>query len=122
MFSEDELEQKALAYYKNSQCFELNEFLEDIKRIKIIKKFFTIYSEGNDVNHRLILNHMVILYNVFDSFATELMLKKIPLIHWNLLFTFMDTLNRTPEFIQEFSIYTAEFTRDEKLEKELKQL
>jgi hypothetical protein len=54
-------------HYDNPQCHSTEEFLEDLKRIKYIKKLITRYVESGDLKERLILNHIIILYNVFGA-------------------------------------------------------
>ena len=54
-------------HYDNPQCHSTEEFLEDLKRIKYIKKLVTRYVESGDLKERLILNHIIILYNVFGA-------------------------------------------------------
>jgi hypothetical protein len=53
--------------YQNPQCHSLDEFKEDVYRIKYIKKLLTRYLESGDLKERLILNHFLILNNVFDT-------------------------------------------------------
>jgi hypothetical protein len=57
----------AARYYDNPQCLSTEEFLEDLKRIKYIKKLMTRYIENGDLKERLILNHITILYNLFGA-------------------------------------------------------
>jgi hypothetical protein len=57
----------AAKYYENSQCVTTEEFLEDLTRIKYIKKLITRYVENNDLKEKLILNHLIVLNNVFPS-------------------------------------------------------
>jgi hypothetical protein len=54
-------------YYDNPQCHSTEEFIEDLKRIKYIKKLITKYVENGELKHRLIINHLVILNNVFGA-------------------------------------------------------
>lgn len=54
-------------HYDNPQCHSTEEFLEDIKRIKYIKKLITRYIESGELKERLILNHLTILCNVFSA-------------------------------------------------------
>lgn len=54
-------------HYDNPQCHSTEEFLEDLKRIKYIKKLITRYIESDDLKERLILNHLTILCNVFGA-------------------------------------------------------
>lgn len=55
----------AAKHYDNPQCFDTIEFYEDLKRFKYIKRLFNRYSDDGDLKERLILNHIVILFNVF---------------------------------------------------------
>ena len=48
------------------------------------------------LNDRLILNHLIVLYNVFDKAATSLLFYKIDNEHWSILKTFLVFLNRMP--------------------------
>lgn len=54
-------------YYDNPQCHSTEEFIEDLRRVKYIKKLVTRYVEHNDLKERLILNHVIILNNVFGA-------------------------------------------------------
>ncbi len=52
-------------YYRNVQCSSTEEFLDDLKRIKYLKKIITRYISSNNIDERLVLNHIIILNNVF---------------------------------------------------------
>ena len=52
-------------HYDNPHCHDTEEFYEDLRRIKYIKKLITRYQITGDLKERLILNHIIILYNVF---------------------------------------------------------
>ena len=52
-------------HYDNPQCCSTEEFIEDLKRIKYIKKLITRYIETGELKERLILNHLIVLSNVF---------------------------------------------------------
>lgn len=106
MVNEKNFLQVALHSYDNVQCITLNEFQEDINRFSHIKKLITRYIEGaGELNERLLLNHLVILYNVFGNNATELLLFKIDKNYYGVLFPFLILLNRLPEStLQELSV------------------
>ena len=55
----------AAKHYDNPQCHTTEEFIEDLKRIKYIKKLITRYINNGELKDRLILNHLIILSNVF---------------------------------------------------------
>lgn len=57
-------------YYDGKHCSSTQEFLNDIARIKYIKKLITRYQTGDSLNERLILNHIIILNNVFGPIIT----------------------------------------------------
>jgi len=57
----------AAKHYDNPQCQTTEEFIEDLKRIKYIKKLLTRYTESGELKDRLILNHLIILSNLFSS-------------------------------------------------------
>jgi hypothetical protein len=118
----NEFDHLALLQYKNKQCSTLDEFFEDLIRIKVIRKAITQYESGVVINHRLILNHIVILYNVFDGFATEILLKRIPKSQWCILFCFLDTIDRLPEYLVDYSMYSSDIARAEELQKTLREL
>jgi len=84
-------------YYDNPQCHSTEEFLEDIKRIKYIKKLVTRYVENGDLKERLILNHLIILHNVFgaENLCRILYLKMKP--QYTYIKPFLVMLNIMPE-------------------------
>ncbi len=62
----------AARYYNNPSCYDVKEFLEDIKRLKYVKKACTRYESTGELKEhtlRLVLNHIVILNNVFGPFV-----------------------------------------------------
>jgi hypothetical protein len=52
-------------HYDNSRYISTEEFVEDLNRIKYIKKLVTRYVENGELKERLILNHIIILNNCF---------------------------------------------------------
>jgi hypothetical protein len=54
-----------MKYYRNPQCTDIEEFKEDINRIKYIKRLLGRYEKTGNLRVRLILNHIIILNNVF---------------------------------------------------------
>ena len=52
--------------YDNPSCIDILEFNDDLNRIKYIKRLLNKHLEKNDLKERLILNHLVVLYNVFS--------------------------------------------------------
>lgn len=80
--------------YNNTQCVSTEEFYEDLARIKYIKRLFNRYLENDDLQERLILNHLIIFYNVFGVKPSNRMLfYKIGKKYWSVLKTFLVYLN-----------------------------
>ena len=84
----------AMKHYDNPTCVDEKEFLDDMKRFKYLKRLFKKYSKTGILKERLIMNHIIILQNVFKPDAVKLLLfYKISQEHWSLLKTFLVFLN-----------------------------
>lgn len=112
MLNEKTFFQRALHCYDNPQCISVEEFQDDLNRFSHIKKQLTRYHDdgSTDLNERLLLNHLVVLYNVFGDDATELLLYKIPREYYGYLFPFLILINRLPD--DAFSKYTVQLDTD----------
>ena len=67
----------AAKHYDNTQCHDTVEFYDDLKRFKYLKRLFGKYEESGELRERLILNHLIILYNVFGEHATRMLFVKL---------------------------------------------
>jgi hypothetical protein len=68
----------AVSHYNNPQCKSIDEFNEDLLRIVYIKRLVKKYLNGGELRERLIINHIITLYNVFDiEPATKILLFKL---------------------------------------------
>ena len=76
----------------------MEEFEEDLKRFKYIKRLLKKYVVSGELKHHLILNHMIICFNVFGEGAIPLLFYKIDKEYWSLIKTFLVFLNRIPDF------------------------
>lgn len=85
--------------YDNPQCHTIEEFVEDVSRIKYVKKLVARYVETGELKERLILNHLVILCNVFgpDNVSRMLYLKVGVLFKY--LKPFLVLTSALPKFI-----------------------
>lgn len=108
MITEKTLLQRALNCYDNPQCITIDEFKSDLDRFSSIKKLITKYNDGSDLNERLILNHLVICFNVFGATAVLFLLFKVDREKWGILFPFLILLNRLPDYIPEYNLQTSE--------------
>jgi hypothetical protein len=88
----------AMKNYDNPQSNGEEEFQEDLKRFKYLKRLLKKYHEGGELKERLILNHIIVLTNVLGVEASStLLLFKIDPDYWPVLKTFMVYLNMIPE-------------------------
>ena len=101
----------AMHHYDNT-CPSVEEFEEDMKRFLYLKKLLTRYRINGDLRERLILNHIIILYNLFDKAATRMLFYKIDEENWNTLITFLVYLERMPDKLSEFDIDLADIKLD----------
>jgi hypothetical protein len=88
----------ASKYYDNPQCSSYEEFEEDLKRIQYIKRLFNRYESSGELKERLILNHIIVLYNCFGLAATNILFLKLE-EHSHVLKPFIIKLNYMPDFV-----------------------
>ena len=86
----------AIKHYDNPLSVTYEDFEEDLKRFKYIKRLLRRYETSGDFKVHLILNHIIILYNAFGDAATPLLFYKIDANHWSILRAFMQFLDRLP--------------------------
>jgi len=80
----------AIKNYNNPICSDINEFYEDINKIKYIKKQVSRYYTNNEINERLFLNNIITFFNVFELEAAKIMLlHKIEFDYWSAIKTAM---------------------------------
>lgn len=88
----------AMKCYENPQCVSMDEFHSDFNRIKYIKRLLSRYTTTGELKERLILNHIIVLYNVFGIVpATRMLFYKIDGDLHAILKTFIVYLNYLPE-------------------------
>ena len=88
----------AIKHYDNPHCVDEQEFLDDMKRFKYLKRLFRKYDTTKELKSRLIINHIIVLANVFGvDAATTLLFFKIDRKHWALLKTILVYLHYMPE-------------------------
>ena len=88
----------AIKHYENPQAMTQEDFFEDMKRFKWIKRLLNKYKNTGDLNIHLIINHFMSLYNVFGEATTPLLFYKINKELWGVLKTFVLYLGRLPEY------------------------
>lgn len=88
----------AIKNYENPQAITQDDFFEDMKRFKWIKRLLNKYKNTGELNVHLIVNHFMVLYNVFGESTTPLLFYKINKELWGVLKTFVLYLGRLPEY------------------------
>ena len=88
----------AIKHYDNPQAVTEDDFYEDMKRFKWIKSRLNKYKNSGDLIVHLLMNHFIILYNVFGEATTPLLFYKIDKELWGVLKTFIVYLGRLPEY------------------------
>jgi hypothetical protein len=90
----------AMKYYDNPACHGMHEFTEDFDRIKYVKRLFKRYQTKGVLKERLILNHIIIVYNVFGAdAATRILYFRLEDDLWPILKTFLVFLNLQPDIV-----------------------
>lgn len=95
----------------------MSEFEEDLNRIQYIKRLITKYNNGGDLKDRLILNHLMVIYNVFGvEAATRILFFKLDPEDYPVLKTFLVFLNFMPDVVSGVNGYNIH-SSDIKLDK-----
>lgn len=88
----------AIKHYENPLSSTKEEFEEDLKRFKYVKRWLKKYHETGDMNGHLLLNHIIIIFNCWNDAAVPMLFHKIENSYWPYLKAFILYLNRVPEF------------------------
>ena len=88
----------AIKHYENPQSVTKDDFYDDLKRIRWIKKLLKKYKNEGELKTHLLINHFIILYNVFGDAATPMLFYKLEKDYWSVLKTFIVYFQRFPEY------------------------
>lgn len=91
----------AIKHYDNPTSVTYDDFEEDLNRIKYIKRLLRRYETTGELKTHLILNHIIVMYNVFDDAATPLLFFKTEATYWPIIKAFMLFLNRLPDTLND---------------------
>ena len=84
----------AAKHYKNPKFADIDEFYEDLKRFKYIKRLLNRYLETDDLAERLLLNHFIVVFNMFGiEAALNILDLKLENKHWPIVKPFLIFLN-----------------------------
>lgn len=92
------------AHHYLNPCVDQQEFLDDLNRIKNLRRLFGRYEKHGELKERLILNHLMVLYNVFEHRALTRMLVFKLYDYLHILKPFLMLLNYLPEIVDNIGI------------------
>jgi hypothetical protein len=87
----------AIKHYENPQAVTKEDFDKDLQHFKYIKRLLKKYKNTGELKAHLLLNHFIILYNIFSDAATPMLFYKIENDLWSTVKTFILFLNKLPE-------------------------
>jgi hypothetical protein len=88
----------AIKFYDNPQAVTREDFEDDLKRIKYIKRLLKRYKNTGELKTHLILNHLIVLFNVFNDATVPLLFYNLESELWPSIKSFLIFLNRIPEY------------------------
>ena len=86
----------AVKNYHNPGSMGMSDLENDLKKIKYVKRLLNRYQKTGEISERLVLNHLVILYNVFGDATTDMLFYKLEKEFWTDLKTYLVYLQRMP--------------------------
>ena len=88
----------AIKNYENPAAVTKEDFEKDLNHFRYIKRLLKRYKNTGDLRVHLLINHFIILYNIFGEAATPMLFYKIEKNLWSVTKTFIVFLDRLPEF------------------------
>ena len=109
----------AIKNYENPQAVTKEDFDKDLNHFKYIKRLLKRYRNTGQLKTHLLINHFIVLYNIFGEAATPMLFYKIERDLWDVMKTFIIFLNRLPEYPKTYIhdipvclLYTSPSPRD----------
>lgn len=106
----------AAKHYYNPKCIDSEEFFEDLKKFKYVKRLLNRYRQSGELSERLIINHLIVIFNVFGYEAGLNILElKIELEYWEILkpfLIFLKAIKNTEYTNIEMDKYVVERLRE----------
>tara|TARA_B100000530_G_scaffold204321_1_gene130397 strand:- start:155 stop:544 length:390 start_codon:yes stop_codon:yes gene_type:complete len=114
----------AAKHYDNPQLQSEEEFYDDLKKFKYIKRLFNKYSESGELKERLILNHIVVLTNVFGpEAAVKMLFLRLPeYLHYLKPFLLMLSILKERVDVGDKVYFTADINIDDKIVNRLRDI
>ena len=124
--NEDNYIMFATKYYDNPQCTTVEEFNDDLNKIKYVKRLFNRFLETGELRINLIMNHLIVIYNVFETeAATRMLFFRVEKKFYSILKPFLLFMERLPEVVKGIhgnDIHTNEIPLNETTIKELRKI
>ena len=117
--NDDNFQLFAIKNYENPQAVTKEDFEKDLNHFRYIKRLLKRYKNSGELKTHLLINHFIILYNIFGDAATPMFFYKIEDNLWSSVKTFIVFLNRLPEYPHT---YIHEIPLDEKCLEELEKI
>jgi len=115
----------AVKAYDKPNCI-MSEFKEDMKRFNYLKRLFRRYRKMDDLRERLVINHLVVVYNVFGvDVATRMLFYKMSKDDYSALKTYLIFLNYMPAVVHGIkgqNIISSEIPVDMKIAEVLREI
>ena len=96
--NEENFQLFAIKNYENPQAVTQDDFQKDLNHFKYIKRLLKRYKNTGELKTHLLLNHFIILYNIFGDATTPMLFHKIEEELWPVMKTFVLFLNKLPEY------------------------
>jgi hypothetical protein len=92
----------AIKNYENPNTLTQEEFEEDLRKFKYVKRWLKKYHESGTINSHLLLNHIIVIFNCWNDAAIPMFFFKLEPTYWSYLKSFFLYLERVPEYPQTF--------------------
>ena len=101
----------AIKHYENPQAVTREDFDKDLNHFKYIKRLLKRYKNTGELKTHLLLNHFIVLYNIFSEATTRMLFYKIDESCWDSLVTFLVYLDRSFFRYKNFLISSSNSVR-----------
>jgi hypothetical protein len=109
----------AIKHYENPSALTKEDFEKDLNHFKYIKRLLKRYKGNGELKVHLLINHFIILYNIFGDATTPMLFFKIDQSLWSAIKTFIVFLDKLPDYPK---CYIHDIEMDEKCLEELEKI
>jgi len=109
----------AIKHYENPSALTKEDFEKDLNHFKYIKRLLKRYTSGGELKVHLLINHFIILYNIFGDATTPMLFFKIDSSMWSVMKTFIVFLDKLPDYPK---CYIHDIEMDKKCIEELEKI